>query len=325
MHRSPGSRSAYVGVAASHLREFCRLGRIRPLLRLRCQRRQSPVRRIDNQRCPSGADYRGSPVEPELVVVANDVRGLLDIERTDFSEPSLFEFSGLRGCQKRFIRQLSGSFQRGQRAEVPDALQIRGAPCCAGRRGGLASESGRHDQYRRNHHGHDTHRRKKSIAHSNLLTNWLLSPPMVFFLCGRGIERVRETCVGNALPLRFRSCLISLEERTLPLLCPPGSLPECRIRRMAPNRLLPLRPHSPRTDNRNRESARTQIVSLSDRPRRRYRHELRATLQTPVACHVSAQYARNPEARAGTQMAWLAVRAAGSPSRSTPGNRRLRP
>ena len=67
-------------------------------------------------------------VEPELVVVADDVRRLLVVARGERGEARDLELRRLLGGEHRLAGQRLGPLKGGQGAEVPDAVEVRGSP-----------------------------------------------------------------------------------------------------------------------------------------------------------------------------------------------------
>ena len=119
-------------VQRSILRSVCgtqppRLGpRGRFRLRLGRQRRNSPVARIHDERCPPRRDDASAPF-PEQVVVAGGQIGLgiavAAIGIVSFPRP-FFKGSRFRLREELFPRELGGAFERRHGGVGPDALQI---------------------------------------------------------------------------------------------------------------------------------------------------------------------------------------------------------
>ena len=102
---------------------------VRPLLRRGCrQRRHTAVRRIDDERRAPRLDRAVARVEPELVVVADHVGRLLVVAHGELGQPPGLVFRRLLRGQHRLVAQLLRAFERRERAEVPDALEVRRAP-----------------------------------------------------------------------------------------------------------------------------------------------------------------------------------------------------
>ena len=111
-----------------------------PFRRQGHQRRNSSVRRIDDERrSPIGGDFQPFRIHPMLVVRAVDVRisaPVAAIARQ--AERQLRrEFGGLFIGQHRLAIDGSGTLQRRAGGDVPDPVQVRIAPRRAWRRPGL--------------------------------------------------------------------------------------------------------------------------------------------------------------------------------------------
>ena len=135
------------------------------------QRRHAPIRRIDDERRLIGLADLVAGVEPELVVIPNDVRRLLVVPHGELGKPIGLEGGRFLVGEKLLVGQLARTFERRQRAEVPDAVQIRRAPRRPGRRpgwggGALGLARGRGGQQQGN--DHRARRRKDSLSHVNL-------------------------------------------------------------------------------------------------------------------------------------------------------------
>ena len=141
---------------------FASLSLGRPLrVRLGCQRRHAPVRGIDDQRCLVGLAEGVAGIEPELVVVADDVGRLLVVAHGKFGESLGLEGSRFFIGEKLLVGQRTRTFERRQGAEVPDTVQIRrapgrswrlvcrGGPLGLGHRGGSTQQAGNNHRERR--------------------------------------------------------------------------------------------------------------------------------------------------------------------------------
>jgi hypothetical protein len=125
------------------------------------QRRNAPVRRIDQQRRAACAHHFRAVLPPDLVVRAIEVGAsvraaagwalavtpvpVLDEQRLPF------EGFGLGLGQKGFTGELGGTFERRQRRVAPDSLQIRSPVARSRRRAGAVNpdESGRGNGHER--------------------------------------------------------------------------------------------------------------------------------------------------------------------------------
>ena len=119
----------------------------RRLLRLglRRERRHLAAGRVDDERRAARPDGRRAPVQPEVVVEAGGAvlpavdavgrrgpRGGPVQQLLVAGEGLLLEARRLFRGQELLFRQIVGPLHRGDRAEVPDALDVRRAPCRAG-------------------------------------------------------------------------------------------------------------------------------------------------------------------------------------------------
>ena len=178
MHRSPASRSVQ-DAAGRAPRRTCGdapcLRRVGPLLRLCRQWRQSPIRRIQDQRRAPSPNDRGTPVQPEIVVktgcsvlppvhVAIGRRSLGSAsQQTCISVKGLlFEAQCLFLCQKLSARQLFWPLEGRDGAIVPHALQVRLTPRRSRGTRRLSSSGHWHQRHDRDHR---THRSGTSMAH----------------------------------------------------------------------------------------------------------------------------------------------------------------
>ena len=118
--------------AASDAAFFARVGRLEdaarvgPLLTLGGQRRDFPVRRIDDQRGLVADDFL-AVVPPEIVVGARDIRSRPAVPAilVEGCAPGLLVLGDFGVAQRRFVGELSRPLQRRHAAVVPYALQIR--------------------------------------------------------------------------------------------------------------------------------------------------------------------------------------------------------
>ena len=110
---------------------LCSLGS--SLLCLRCQGRNSAIRRIHNKRRSPVPDRRA--VVPDFSVRAGEVDchpAVAAINAVALKR-LLFDLSGFLVRKHLFPGQLTGSLHGGRALKVPDALQVRRAPRCPGR------------------------------------------------------------------------------------------------------------------------------------------------------------------------------------------------
>src|SRR5262245_1462808 len=108
-----------------------RRGRISKLLPRRRQGRKPAIGRIHDQRRALGPDNRISTVVPELVVGNDAARRVLQAAFRRIDEIAIlatvffaFKDRGFLTCQKRFVREGTGPFQRRDGAVIPNALEV---------------------------------------------------------------------------------------------------------------------------------------------------------------------------------------------------------
>ena len=167
--------------AAANLGDAPCLWRIGPFLRLGRQGWQSPIRRIQDQRCAPSPNDRGTPVQPEIVVktgcsvlppvhVASGRRSLGSTSQQVFISVNglSFEAHRLFLCQKLSVRQFFWPLEGRDGAIVPHALQVRLTPR---RLRGARRLSGSGQWHQRHDRDHRTHRCETSMGHS--ASSWL--------------------------------------------------------------------------------------------------------------------------------------------------------
>src|SRR5512145_3495119 len=98
-----------------------------PFLSIGCQRRNSAIWRIHNQRSPKGGDNSGSSIPPEVVISHCQVRRSIGIATLSVVPLAhlLLESSGFIGSKEWLSREFRRAFQRREGCIGPDALQVR--------------------------------------------------------------------------------------------------------------------------------------------------------------------------------------------------------
>jgi len=149
VHPTAGGRLVRAGVLA-------RFGHRRPpALGLGSQWRNAAVGRIDHQRRAPGLDDRVAAVEPERVVVADDVVRHLIVAGRVLGCPDVLELGRLFSGQELPVGKILRALHRRDGAEVPDPLQVGMSPGRArdvALRGGRDGNERRERQNRQNAH-----------------------------------------------------------------------------------------------------------------------------------------------------------------------------
>ena len=145
--------------------------RVRALPADRGQRRQSPVRRVHDQRSAPRFDGLRSLVHPEVVVAADIAAGLgspglglPQVDRPVDGRP--LEARRLLLGQELLVTPILRSLQGGDGAEVPDALQVGLPPRRAGRFRSDRRLAGRQHRNQRQTRDQDARRHPGSMTHS---------------------------------------------------------------------------------------------------------------------------------------------------------------